>query len=606
MAQTPRLRLLVCCLVVLLGWLAGQERAAAQVTLNRYSPAPWNYDGFSLSRPNRAGHLRFGAQLQLDYAREPLVWLRDVNDPDAGNYEVVSDQLVLHPIVSLGLFDRVLLFMKMPLNASVRQGKDLPQDLMDQYHDFATIGALMLGARVNLLGDNESLAALGVQGSLGLPLGKWFGGASTSFVSETTVTGLLAVLFEVRPTDRIRLGASAGILFRRETSNYNLNLDDELKLVVGAGMLVHDSASSKVEVILELFGNTILQEPFTSEETPFEALLGVKAHFIEGWSGGLGADLGMSGGYGSPNFRLLAMLGWTMPDKPRIVDQDNDGILDEVDRCPVIPEDHLAPDPQDGCPLADQDNDGILDANDKCPKEAEDKDGFEDDDGCPDPDNDNDGVLDASDKCPTEAEDKDGFQDDDGCPDPDNDADGVLDANDKCPTEAEDKDGFQDDDGCPDPDNDGDGILDANDKCPTEAEPKNGVDDDDGCPDLVRFAGTQIMTLKPIHFETGSAVIHSDSEAILQELAAVITGHPEIIQLSIDGHTDNKGNPAKNLKLSQDRAESVRTFLVGLGIAGERLVAHGYGDQQPIADNNNADGRTRNRRVEFNIMSTAQ
>jgi outer membrane protein OmpA-like peptidoglycan-associated protein len=122
---------------------------------------------------------------------------------------------------------------------------------------------------------------------------------------------------------------------------------------------------------------------------------------------------------------------------------------------------------------------------------------------------------------------------------------------------------------------------------------------------LVRFAGTQIITLKPIHFETSSAVIKTDSESILQEMAAVITSHPEIVQLSIDGHTDSKGVPVKNLKLSQDRADSVRTFLIGLGISPERLVARGYGDTLPIADNALPEGRTKNRRVEFNILSTS-
>jgi len=83
----------------------------------------------------------------------------------------------------------------------------------------------------------------------------------------------------------------------------------------------------------------------------------------------------------------------------------------------------------------DLDGDGIPDNVDQCPRVPEDKDGFQDDDGCPDLDNDGDGIPDKQDKCPNEPEDKDGFEDDDGCPDPDNDKDGVLDASDKCPNE---------------------------------------------------------------------------------------------------------------------------------------------------------------------------
>jgi outer membrane protein OmpA-like peptidoglycan-associated protein len=609
MAQASRLRLLACALVSVFAWLVLQEHAAAQVTLNRYSPAGWNYDGFTLARPERAGHLRFGAQLQLDYAREPLVWLRNLDDPDAGSYEVVSDQLAIHGAISMALFDRVIVSMRLPVNAIVREGRDLPATLGDDFTDFASTGLLSLGARVNLLGTNDSLAAFGVQGGLGFPFGKWLGDATTSFGAETSMVGTLGALLEIRPIPRLRVGASAGVLWRSATRVHNLDFDDELRWVVGGGMMVYDEQQAKVELILEFFGSTVLESFFSKHETPFEMLIGGKVHLPQGWTGGLAADLGMTSGYGSPNYRLIAMFGWTMPGEQKASDRDGDGIVDPDDQCPDQPEDKQAPDPVDGCPLVvngDKDGDGIADDKDKCVDQPEDLDGFEDDDGCPDPDNDGDGILDAADKCPSDAEDKDGFKDDDGCPDFDNDEDGVLDVNDKCPSEAEDKDGFQDDDGCPDPDNDGDGLLDAADGCPNEAESKNGVDDDDGCPDLVRFAGTQIMTLKPIHFETSSAVIKTDSESILQEMAAVITSHPEIVQLSIDGHTDSKGVPAKNLKLSQDRAESVRTFLVGLGIAPERLVARGYGDTQPIADNATPDGRTKNRRVEFNIMSTSQ
>jgi hypothetical protein len=132
----------------------------------------------------------------------------------------------------------------------------------------------------------------------------------------------------------------------------------------------------------------------------------------------------------------------------------------------------------------DIDQDGIVDQNDKCPEQKEDLDSFQDEDGCPDTDNDQDGVPDQTDKCPKELEDKDGYADDDGCLEPDNDQDGFMDANDKCPNQSEDKDGFMDEDGCPDPDNDQDSVLDANDKCPKELEDKDNYEDHDGCPEF--------------------------------------------------------------------------------------------------------------------------
>jgi hypothetical protein len=98
----------------------------------------------------------------------------------------------------------------------------------------------------------------------------------------------------------------------------------------------------------------------------------------------------------------------------------------------------------------DSDGDGIPDDVDQCPDMPEDKDGFQDEDGCPDFDNDNDGIYDSQDQCPNEPEDFDGFEDSDGCPDFDNDKDGIPDKLDKCPNTPEDIDGYQDEDGCPD------------------------------------------------------------------------------------------------------------------------------------------------------------
>jgi OmpA-OmpF porin, OOP family len=98
----------------------------------------------------------------------------------------------------------------------------------------------------------------------------------------------------------------------------------------------------------------------------------------------------------------------------------------------------------------DRDGDGIPDDVDQCPDVPEDRDGFQDEDGCPDYDNDRDGVYDTQDECPNEPEDRDGFQDADGCPDYDNDKDGIPDESDNCPNNPETINGYKDQDGCPD------------------------------------------------------------------------------------------------------------------------------------------------------------
>jgi outer membrane protein OmpA-like peptidoglycan-associated protein len=286
-------------------------------------------------------------------------------------------------------------------------------------------------------------------------------------------------------------------------------------------------------------------------------------------------------------------------------DKDNDGFVDEKDKCPAEAEDKDGFQDDDGCPEADNDADGIADAADKCPGEAEDKDGFQDDDGCPEADNDADGIADAADKCPGEAEDKDGFQDDDGCPEKDNDADGIADAADKCPGEAEDKDGFQDDDGCPEKDNDNDGIPDAADKCPVEPETVNGKDDTDGCPEkeaTVFITKEKVTITDKVFFNVGKSTLQSKSEALLTEVANVLVKFPRVKKVRVEGHTDNTGKAEKNLKLSSERAKAVVDFLVKKGVAKERLEAVGYGAEKPLDSADTEEAREKNRRVEFTIL----
>lgn len=217
----------------------------------------------------------------------------------------------------------------------------------------------------------------------------------------------------------------------------------------------------------------------------------------------------------------------------------------------------------------------------------------------PNADRDSDGIPDRLDRCPVEPEDRDGFEDDDGCPDPDNDKDGIPDTTDRCPNEAEDVDGFEDEDGCPDPDNDKDGVVDASDRCPSEPGPaSNG-----GCPqrfEHIHVTEQKIELKQAIFFRTAKAGILPASFALLDEVSAVMTARPSM-QVRIEGHTDNRGGRAYNLRLSQTRADSVKGYLVGKGISSDRLEAKGYGPDQPIDDNKSAAGRERNRRVEFMI-----
>ncbi|MFH0921649.1 MAG: OmpA family protein [Fibrobacterota bacterium] len=286
-------------------------------------------------------------------------------------------------------------------------------------------------------------------------------------------------------------------------------------------------------------------------------------------------------------------------------DSDNDGIPDKIDNCPNDPEDVDGFEDTDGCPDPDNDRDGILDIRDKCPSKAEDFDNHLDDDGCPDTDNDKDAIIDTKDKCPNEPEDRDGFEDLDGCPDPDNDRDNIPDNVDKCPNDPEDIDGFEDADGCPDLDNDQDGILDAKDKCPLQKENINGFQDDDGCPDIKAKEIESRVVLEGVNFKTNSTELTFESGAVLDKVVESMTAFPDVC-IEIRGFTDNVGQRVKNKELSQGRAESVKAYLMSKSVDPRRIATIGRGQEDPIASNNKADGRAKNRRIEMYRVKCAQ
>jgi outer membrane protein OmpA-like peptidoglycan-associated protein len=102
-------------------------------------------------------------------------------------------------------------------------------------------------------------------------------------------------------------------------------------------------------------------------------------------------------------------------------------------------------------------------------------------------------------------------------------------------------------------------------------------------------------------FEFDKADLKPGAMQDLQRLVTVLKDHPER-RVSIEGHTDNVGSNAYNRELSQARADSVRGFLIRNGIAPERIVAQGYGEEYPVAANDSDAGRLQNRRVEIVIL----
>jgi OOP family OmpA-OmpF porin len=229
-------------------------------------------------------------------------------------------------------------------------------------------------------------------------------------------------------------------------------------------------------------------------------------------------------------------------------DADGDGVIDEDDRCPGTFEGAAVD--QNGCEL-DFDGDGVADRLDNCPRTP--SGARVDSNGC-ELDSDGDGVVNSKDQCP------------------DTPAGAAVDAN-----------------GC-ELDDDNDGVVNSKDQCPDTAEGQPV--DNTGCDLQEHYA------LNGIHFEFDSAKLTDDSTEAIHDALAILKRHPDLV-VEVAGHTDSKGGDAYNQALSERRANTVRREMVLHGANAANLKAVGYGESEPVADNDTEEGRALNRRVEL-------
>ena len=256
-------------------------------------------------------------------------------------------------------------------------------------------------------------------------------------------------------------------------------------------------------------------------------------------------------------------------------DSDRDGIYDQYDDCPEEP----GLPAFNGCP--DNDGDGIENSKDSCP----DTPGLVEFDGCPD--SDGDGTPDTKDACVNEP----GSVEMNGCPDAD--GDGVANNVDSCVDVA----GPAENNGCPWPDSDGDTVLDKDDKCPNVA----GLVSNMGCPQPSKAIMEELNAVgAKVPFQLNKADLGIMVTTVLDIVAGIMEKYPNT-NFIIEGHTDTSGPKAFNQKLSEQRASSVKEYLVKKGISAERLSAVGYGEDRPSTSNQTRKGRVSNRRVEFKV-----
>jgi OmpA-OmpF porin, OOP family len=551
----------------------GTSEARAQATyfqLDRAQISGAPDDGFMVWRPVGSAENRVFVNGALGYTHNPLRSDTVTDNPTVRNHidNPVQGQFITYLSGGAQLMKRLTLGLTLPINLLNIYGND-PQNegvggggIGDSP---VAVGDLRLDVRVKTWETDGEWLKFGLGAALFAPTG-----SSAAFASDGATTGSLYVASEI-DFGKFFLSGNIGPHFRPDGSiggsNGSLFLASDLRWAFGAYLPLREG---KVRLGGELWGTTGLTAHDQRGESVSKFFAGANTD-LEWLAQGrftidprdriyvqVGAGTRLTTGYGAPDFRILGSIGTYA------------NLLDFKSKSPA-----RRVRVSGAVDLYDRDTDG-------------------------------DGYPDSIDGCPTEKEDGKPPQATDGCPgSSDRDGDGILDVNDQCPDKAEDKDGVQDDDGCPEDDADSDGIPDVQDKCPTEPGKRSPTAAKFGCPSLIEM-GTDgsVQLLKPIEFETGRATIKPISYPIMDDVVELMKSRPSV-KIGVHGHTDSKGFPANNLKLSKDRAAAVRNYLQGKGIPANRLESEGFGQTKPIAPNDNEDGRSKNRRVEFKILSGA-
>lgn len=503
-------------------------------------------DGLAMWRPVMGERTRFFGQMALGFSLNPLriATIAPVSRERERTGNTVTTQLIDYATLGTEISNRLALSATLPV-ALYESGNDPRSAGVGNGVALKSVAVhdLRLEARLRLLSNAAGTFHWGLSGAYFAGIGNPF-----SLASDSSGHGSIETAVEGRLGDLILVG-NAGVHFRPKGALGDLGVGDEVVLRAGVFYPMRDG---RVRIGGEVFGSTGLgsvqtqtlgaQDTFLSgRNTPFEWM--AEGRFAldqarQAWFG-VGGGTRLSLGYGAPDLRLLAAIGYhfsiddsiatSPPRQFRVdaaryedLDSDGDGIPDSEDLCPDEPEDGLPPDPFDGCP--------------KPP----------------------DAAAPAVSAGPVDA--------------------------------------------------DGDGIPDSEDACPREpglasADPKLH-----GCPQFIKRAegSAEIQILKRIEFDTAKASIHADSLSTLDEVAQLLQANPEIERLRIEGHTDDRGSVRLNEKLSADRAESVKRYLIEQGVAEARLEARGFGPARPIDTNTTTTGRQKNRRVEFHVVQSTE
>ncbi|NPC86806.1 OmpA family protein [Pyxidicoccus fallax] len=539
----------------------------------------------------------YRVSLVAAYAHSPLLL-----DLDGEVFTIVGGRATTHAAVAYAPTDWLQVMLQIPL--AFQTTGDLGDTGYAAPSSFG-LGTPTAAARVGLMTQDEQGGVdLAMELGAGLPVG-----SAAMLARDNGMLRLAPKLMVGRHFGFIRAGLEVGFVRRlrqritREAQVSQDQIGNEVR--VGAAI-----ATTGRRMRWEL--NVRGMVPLTDQPGAAELLPGVR--YLVNPSFEMFAMAGVSVGSapGTPLFRMMVGgafgdatprrgpgessvncepgLPHTLEECPDM-DEDGDGVRNIADRCPMVPGDVA----RKGCSAQDTDADGLEDMLDACPFEP----GLAANQGCPLRDADKDETPDETDSCPNDP----GPADNRGCPVRDTDKDGIDNDKDECPNEA----GPVERNGCPESDTDKDGVPNRIDSCATEAgDPSNK-----GCPGhvqpLVQIDVGELKLTSKVFFVPDQARIDlARSRDVLDWVARVIKEHPEMPLVVVGAHTDNRGVPDNNRRMSQARAEAVRQYLISKGVPAERLQAQGYGQDRPIDTNITSIGRENNRRVEFTIVDPEQ
>lgn len=542
----------------------------------------------------QAGQLRLSAVGHYSY--KPLVLSR-VGQEDI---PIVGSRSTMHVAAAYALTNWLQVGAQFPVVA--QQVGDPAKTGLTSPGTFG-VGTPTVGLRVGVLTQQNggALVDLSLGADVGLPVG-----SNEGLGNEDKVRYMPRVMVG-RHFGFVRAALDAGFMVRPQGRISDVGPSNDVQDEVGNEL--------RIGVALATTGRRMRGEfnvrgmvPLTKQSGAAEFLPGVRYLVNPSLEVFALAGVGVGAAPGTPLFRVLAGgsfgdvtprrgpgessvkcdMGLSLsPEECPEKDFDGDGVLNMDDKCAMESGDPA----RAGCPRTDLDKDGIEDSLDACPTEP----GDAARQGCPARDQDDDGVEDEQDNCPAVK----GPAENRGCPLKDRDKDGIENDQDECP----DAFGPPERKGCPEEDTDKDGVPNRLDSCATQP----GVEGNLGCPEhevpLVDLNKLNQLELRgKVYFEASQSRIQQRSFLVLDWVAKVMREHPEIPKVMVGAHTDDRGFADQNRRLSQQRAEEVRRYLIGKGVASERLDARGYGPDKPVDSNGTSIGRENNRRVDFTII----